>query len=233
MRDTLPVSEVFGPTWQGEGPHTGRRCSFLRLGLCNLACDWCDTPYTWDRTRYDVDAQCPPMTTAQILNAVMSIDARLLVLSGGEPLIHQRSPVLAALLPLLPHELHVETNGTITPNELMLAEVDHFTVSPKVATSDPLERRLKLRALSAFAELARANRAAWKIVCTTPEDVDTAAELAAHYDVPASAVWVMPEGTNVPTLITRHRELITRIESHKLQTCTRLHVLLHDDERGH
>jgi hypothetical protein len=28
----LLVSEIFGPTFQGEGPSIGRRCSFLRLG---------------------------------------------------------------------------------------------------------------------------------------------------------------------------------------------------------
>src|SRR5438046_5626962 len=47
---TLVVSEIFGPTFQGEGPSLGRRCVFLRLGACNLHCRWCDTPYTWDWT---------------------------------------------------------------------------------------------------------------------------------------------------------------------------------------
>ncbi|MDQ3757733.1 MAG: 7-carboxy-7-deazaguanine synthase QueE, partial [Actinomycetota bacterium] len=35
---TLVVSEVFGPTWQGEGPSVGRTAAFVRLGRCNLAC---------------------------------------------------------------------------------------------------------------------------------------------------------------------------------------------------
>ncbi|HHK7228110.1 TPA: hypothetical protein ACQXLV_002143, partial [Streptococcus pneumoniae] len=44
--ERLPVSEVFGPTIQGEGPHAGRTCHFIRLGGCNLSCSWCDTPYS-------------------------------------------------------------------------------------------------------------------------------------------------------------------------------------------
>ena len=44
----LAVSEIFGPTHQGEGPSTGRLCGFVRLARCNLSCLWCDTPYTWD-----------------------------------------------------------------------------------------------------------------------------------------------------------------------------------------
>lgn len=43
---SLSVSEVFASI-QGEGPHTGRPSVFLRLGLCNLECAWCDTKYTW------------------------------------------------------------------------------------------------------------------------------------------------------------------------------------------
>jgi organic radical activating enzyme len=38
----LVVSEIFGPTVQGEGTSMGRRCGFLRLGGCNLDCAWCD-----------------------------------------------------------------------------------------------------------------------------------------------------------------------------------------------
>jgi len=36
----LNVNEIFGPTIQGEGPHTGRLVGFLRLAGCNLACTW-------------------------------------------------------------------------------------------------------------------------------------------------------------------------------------------------
>ena len=49
----LVVAEVFGPTFQGEGPSTGQRAGFVRLGRCNLDCSWCDTPYTWDWERFD------------------------------------------------------------------------------------------------------------------------------------------------------------------------------------
>ena len=51
--DELVVAEVFGPTFQGEGPSIGRRAGFVRLGRCNLDCSWCDTPYTWDWDRFD------------------------------------------------------------------------------------------------------------------------------------------------------------------------------------
>ncbi|KAK4533233.1 hypothetical protein CCYA_CCYA16G4115 [Cyanidiococcus yangmingshanensis] len=42
----LLVSEIFSSI-QGEGPFSGCPSVFLRLGLCNLECAWCDTKYTW------------------------------------------------------------------------------------------------------------------------------------------------------------------------------------------
>ena len=46
MTDALSISEVFGPTVQGEGATSGRRCAFVRLGLCNLDCSFCVAPDT-------------------------------------------------------------------------------------------------------------------------------------------------------------------------------------------
>lgn len=44
----LHVNEIFGPTFQGEGPLIGTPVVFLRLAGCNLHCSWCDTKYTWN-----------------------------------------------------------------------------------------------------------------------------------------------------------------------------------------
>ena len=37
---------------QGEGANVGKPAVFLRMGLCNLKCSWCDTKYTWDWEEY-------------------------------------------------------------------------------------------------------------------------------------------------------------------------------------
>ena len=49
---TLRVAEVFGPTFQGEGPSAGRRAAFIRLSGCGVGCTWCDEPQTWDWSRF-------------------------------------------------------------------------------------------------------------------------------------------------------------------------------------
>lgn len=229
----LPVSEVFGPTVQGEGPYTGRRVGFVRLGLCNLACEWCDTPYTWDESRYDVAAECPDTPVEEIAERLhrYGLESGVVVLSGGEPLMHGRK--LRALTDLLPGvEWHAETNGTILPPPWWGDVVAHTSVSPKVITADPLKKRLKPAALAAWAEHARAGRACFKFVAQTVEDVAAIAELAHDYDVPGDAVWVMPEGTATEELLARHADLVDSILEHGFNMSTRLHVLVWGDRRG-
>ena len=66
----LLVAERFGverPTFQGEGPSSGVPALFIRLSRCNLTCTWCDTPYTWDTSRFDVVDEPPGQVPGQVL----------------------------------------------------------------------------------------------------------------------------------------------------------------------
>jgi len=225
----LHLSEVYGPTWQGEGPFAGRRCGFVRLGLCNLSCEWCDTAYTWDRTRYDLDAEAPLTPVATIAEQVEALGCEMVVLSGGEPLIHHR--LLRALVDT-PYEWHVETNGTITPPGWWPDFITHTTVSPKVNTRDPEHRRIRPLALDVWAEFALHGLACFKFVATTTDDLDTIDTLVDRHAIPPETVWIMPEGQRVPSLLRRHRELAERIMASGYNTTTRLHVLLWGTERG-
>ena len=96
--DDLVVSEVFGPTFQGEGPSTGHRAAFVRLGRCNLTCTWCDTPYTWDWERFDPSVELSRRTVAALLAEIEAMAPEIVVVTGGEPLLQQRRlvPLVAA-----------------------------------------------------------------------------------------------------------------------------------------
>jgi GTP cyclohydrolase I len=146
----LYVAEVFGPTFQGEGPSAGQRAGFVRLGGCNLACTWCDTAYTWDARRYDLRAEIGPQSVAQLLAALDAMAVPLVVITGGEPLLQTRAltPLVAALS-TRGLRVEVETNGTRPPPGWPWAGIT-FNVSPKLAHSGNAAARAALgRALLA------------------------------------------------------------------------------------
>lgn len=242
----LPLSEVFGPTLQGEGPHTGLPVHFVRLGMCNLACEWCDTPYTWDHSRYDVAAECPDTPLTEIVERLAALPpADAVVISGGEPLIHHHKVKdLCRLITrsgrLIHMDLHLETNGTIAPPTWLGHYINHVSVSPKIITADPAKKRIKPKALTAWADLARSTlgqphdtQVAFKFVCAKATDVSTVGSLVQEYGIPRQAVWIMPEGTTVEAVLEHQRALAPAVINAGYRLTTRLHTLLWHDERGH
>jgi 7-carboxy-7-deazaguanine synthase len=232
----LHISEVFGPTFQGEGPNTGRRCAFVRLGGCNLTCADCDTQYTWNAKLYDLREQITPTHVDDVLARLDAMTPRpaLVVVSGGEPLLHQHTPGLRALMTALTADrgqrVQFETNGTLIPAAHLTANpAITYVVSPKLvgplATDNP-ERRLVGPALAAWAALAITGRAAFKFVLSEPEQVDTVARFTRRSGIPADRVWVMPAGTTVDTVLTVGRQLADPTSAAGFNYCTRLHVLL-------
>jgi 7-cyano-7-deazaguanosine (preQ0) biosynthesis protein QueE len=227
--DSLVVSEVFGPTWQGEGPSTGRRAGFVRLGRCNLACSWCDTPYTWRWDDHDPAVELTTRDTAGVVEELLAMDVGLVVVTGGEPLL-QQSHLPALLRPLreLGIAVEIETAGTIAPTDELVALVDRFNVSPKLANSgNPLDRRQRPEVLRAF---EATGKAAFKFVVVDERDLPEIDGLGA--DNGLTDVWVMPERTDAVTVVERAKALADPVGARRWNLSTRLHVLLWGDRRG-
>lgn len=233
---SLVVSEVFTGTVQGEGPALGRRCSFVRLMGCNLACTWCDTPYTWDAARFDLREQGRRMPVDDIAARALADGARLVVVSGGEPLLHQGQGGWVPLLDALRAggaEVHVETNGTIIPDRWTLERVSLLVVSPKLGhAGDPLERRIRPDVLAVFARLAGRGGAAFKFVAAGRGDIAEVAEMCRAHGIPREAVWVMPLGATSAEVLGRTRAVTEAAVSEGFNATTRLHVLAWGDVRG-
>ena len=222
---TLVVSEVFGPTFQGEGPTLGRRAAFVRLGRCNLDCSWCDTPFTWNWDRYDPAVELTRRAVDEIVDEVAAMGVDRVVLTGGEPLLQQRH--LAPLLDACAERgwaVEVETNGTIAPTPEVIARVERFNVSPKLANSGV--DRDKAIAADALAALATTGKAAFKFVVTGPADLDEIAALGVE------PVYVMAEGTTAEAVLATTRAVADAVAARGWHLTTRLHVLLWGDERG-
>jgi len=100
---TLPVMEAFY-TLQGEGFHQGRAAYFIRLGGCDVGCFWCDVKESWDAAKH------PLKTIEEIVDEAKKFPAQLVVITGGEPLMHNLN-ALTATLKEKGYEVNVETSG--------------------------------------------------------------------------------------------------------------------------
>lgn len=129
----ISISEIFGPTIQGEGLNIGQQTMFVRVGGCDYRCSWCDTMYAVDPIH---KANWTPMSAAAILSKVtelgQGIGSKNITLSGGNPCLYDFEEFLQGA-----HEfgwkVHVETQGSLAPRWLM--HCDSVTISPKPPSS--------------------------------------------------------------------------------------------------
>jgi organic radical activating enzyme len=123
LRDLLnkkyPVMEDFY-TIQGEGMNTGRAAYFIRLGGCDVECVWCDVKESWDANKH------PLLTVSDLLEKVKGSPAKLVVITGGEPAMHDLT-ALTSVLKENGYELAIETSGAHT----ITGEWDWICISPK------------------------------------------------------------------------------------------------------
>ena len=240
----LNVNEIFGPVWQGEGPATGERCAFLRLANCNLNCGkgegatWhCDTPYTWDWDTHDRRREVHSMSVEDALaevREVLGLHTRLLVISGGEPLLQRTA--LAALVDSVTYpsgvNVDIETNGTRSP---LSVRIRRYVCSPKLANSGVTpSKRLVADTLRELSEAHLDDLAdyptAFKFVATAPSDLDEVDAMVEAHDL--TNVWVMPGGTSVEETLTHARAIAPAVEARGYNLSLRQQVLLHGDQRG-
>lgn len=131
MTDTdlrgVRINEVYGPTFQAEGPFSGYKTLFLRTSGCNLRCpgwgvevtlpngkvvEGCDTPRAVHPQLYKDTPFKQPDEIIEMLKKKASV--KRVCLTGGEPLFGDKDSI-NALLDLLyveGYQVDVFTNGT-------------------------------------------------------------------------------------------------------------------------
>ena len=117
--EALPVMEHFF-TIQGEGFHQGRAAYFVRLGGCDVGCVWCDVKESWDASNH------PKMNIDDIAAAIKNNPKGLVVITGGEPLMHDLTALTHAIQ-TAGYETNIETSGT----HPLTGEWDWICLSPK------------------------------------------------------------------------------------------------------
>ncbi|MDD3799132.1 MAG: 7-carboxy-7-deazaguanine synthase QueE [Novosphingobium sp.] len=239
LATTEPGEPELFASLQGEGPSQGRPSAFVRLSRCNLACQWCDTAYTWrwmgdnrphrDELAFERTANQVTLAEEDAAARIAALGQKRLVVTGGEPLL--QAPALARMLELLPGmHVEVETNGTVAPTPALDALIHQYNVSPKLAHSgNPADLALIPERL---AEWAANERAFFKFVVASPDDVDEVLALQERYAIPAERIFLMAEGTDSATLRMREAWLSELCLQHGFRMSDRLHIHLYGDTRG-
>ena len=238
--DALPVNELFG-SLQGEGKLAGVPSVFVRTAGCNLRCWYCDSYHTsWEPTG-------AWRSVEDVLAAVGDHDTDHVVLTGGEPLVHEASVTLLERLEAAGYHTTVETNGTI-PCE---APVDLASVSPKLTNSSPTaerdpagdgewadrhdNRRIDVEAVSSLLE---AHTFQLKFVVTGRADLEEVERLleriraATAVTVADTDVLLMPEGATRERLAETGTEVAELAAERGYRYTPRLHVDLWNDAPG-
>jgi organic radical activating enzyme len=116
---TYSVMESFY-TIQGEGFYQGKAAWFLRLGGCDVGCVWCDVKDSWDASKH------PQISIDAILQPILQSGAPMVVVTGGEPLMHNCNHLTQAIknAGLL---TNIETSGA----HPLSGQWDWVCVSPK------------------------------------------------------------------------------------------------------
>ena len=157
----LEIQSVF-KTLQGEGLYTGWPSIFIRLGGCNLACDFCDTEFeSFKKIQLPCLLKQVHKLSGKSAENDKSWTHRLVVITGGEPFRQPISPLCDALLEQ-GYQVQIETNGTLyRPVD---ARVD-IVCSPKVSEGSyrPIREDLLSR-LSALKFIISKTHRDYKIV---------------------------------------------------------------------
>ena len=255
MSDELMVSEIFGPTIQGEGPYAGHTAIFLRLGRCNLDCRWCDTPYTWDwqgknGVSYDPKVELTRMSVDQVRRKLVGLKNKRvfrnkrkmwrprLVVSGGEPLLQAKA--LTALLESLEPEFgdrwddwsgyDIETNGTRPPLETELKIT--YVISPKLSNSGVEWKDKWITNLQQFTVLSHRGEAFYKFVIDSEASAKEARIIEGRTRWNTEATYFMPEGRTPEELDANSAICYESTYTTDTKYSDRLHIRLWGDKRG-
>src|SRR5690606_17810221 len=115
----LPVMEHFY-TLQGEGYYQGHAAYFIRLGGCDVGCVWCDVKESWDASNH------PLYKITDLVSEVKKTSAKTVVITGGEPLLHNLDQLTSAL-----HDAGLQTNIETSGSSPLSGKWDWICLSPK------------------------------------------------------------------------------------------------------
>ena len=207
--NVISISEIFGPTIQGEGALIGTQTIFVRTAGCDYRCSWCDTGYAV-LPEYENDWK--NMDAKTIFNEIEKLSNQLpmwITLSGGNPAIQDLEPLIK-LGQSRGYKFSMETQGSIS--KPWFALLDQLTFSPKPPSS---EMRFKHRGLQRCIEACENldndknqnhTDVSLKFVVSDQSDLIWAKEIADQY--PRLPCYVQPCNSDANITVDKDRKSV-------------------------
>ena len=241
MKDSgILVSEIFGPTIQGEGTLIGLPTVFVRTGGCDYRCSWCDSMHAVDSKYRN---QWKKMTSSDVWSQItrLSKDKPIVVsLSGGNPAIQPFSELIE-----MGHasgfRFALETQGSVSQD--WFASLDFLVLSPKPPSSSMSTNWDDLN--KCFAVAGKKPDIVLKIVIFDDADFEFAREITKRF--PLIPVYLQPGNYMVPSgdehdapidqngLTEKMRWLVDKVIEtswFEARVLPQLHVILWGNKRG-
>ena len=236
---TIRVSEIFGPTIQGEGALIGVPTVFVRTGGCDYRCSWCDSMHAVDSA---YRATWKPMAAEDVMAEVerFSGGAPLMVsLSGGNPAIQPLGPLIT-MGHARGYRFALETQGSVARD--WFSDLDMLVLSPKPPSS---QMQVDWDIFQACIEAGQGAETVLKIVIFDEVDYLWARDVAARY--PDLPIYLQPGNHTPPPpeddtalvdqegVDARMRWLVDRVIADKwyeARVLPQLHVMLWGNKRG-
>jgi organic radical activating enzyme len=241
------ISEIFGPTIQGEGSRAGRLSLFIRVGLCNFSCQGFGVKYSVnDEVKYGCDSYYSVDSTfknswqklscddilgrLQALSKHQNID---IVITGGEPLLYWENKEFQKLLKILHknnHHITIETNGSIPINLTKKYQKNiMFSIGLKLKNSG--ERKSTRFNIKALNILLNNQNSYLKIVTDgSKKDLQQIKKNISRLDNPT--VYLMPLSDDKKSLKINAKKVIKQAIKYNFNYSDRLHIRLWGDKRG-
>jgi len=242
MRESIPISEIFGPTVQGEGPLIGRPTVFVRTGGCDYRCVWCDTLYAVLPEHRSEWVLMTPTEIERRIDELAINNPVLVTLSGGNPALQPLAPLIE-LGHAKGHKFALETQGSVSSP--WFTELDWLILSPKPPSSRMVTYWDALDASICVGK--QGPRCVLKIVVFDDADYSYARTVSARY--PALPVYLqvgnpaplkhagrpLPDEAEIDDLLARFRWLVGKVTTDRWFAATvlpQLHVLAWGNTRG-
>lgn len=238
----IPVMEIFGPTFQGEGMVIGQKTMFVRTAGCDYSCTWCDSSFTWDGSGRDMIRQMDADEIWSEMRALGGDGFSYVTISGGNPALLKNLSGLVELLKENKISVCLETQGSKWQDWFL--KIDALTLSPKPPSSGMKTNFEVLdQIVSGLKENGSLKNASLKIVVFDAGDYEYAKlvyqrypELPFFLQVGNDDIETEDQMKLMSSLVDKYEWLINKvmcdIEMKNVRVLPQLHVYVWGNKRG-